>query len=151
MYSKILKTDPSIRGTFFNGRHWNIFLIVTMQYVLDLPPELRSNVDYIFILRNNMVTDREKIWKHFCGFIPSFSNFQQIMNKCTQGFDCIFWYKAELRENFKIGKSQMWYYHYQMKKQEEIENEDDNDYYQDLVGINAQNIGRRNLVVKKMY
>ena len=88
------------------------------------------------------------------------------MNKCTQGFeclvvnntsrsneidDCIFWYKAELRDNFKIGKSQMWYYHYQMKKQEEIENEDENDYYQDLVGINAQNIGRRNLVVKKMY
>lgn len=168
MYSRILKTDQSIRGSFFNGRHWNIFLIVTMQYVLDLPPELRSNVDYIFILRNNMVADREKLWKHFCGFIPNFNTFQQIMNKCTQGFeclvvnntsrsneidDCIFWYKAEIRDKFRVGKSQMWFYHYKMKKNEEIEPEDcEDDYYEDLVGINPANLKRNNnLIVKKMY
>ena len=167
MYSRILKTDQSIRGSFFNGRHWNIFLIVTMQYVLDLPPELRSNVDYIFILRNNMVADREKLWKHFCGFIPNFSTFQQIMNKCTQGFeclvvnntsrsneidDCLYWYKAEIREHFRIGKSQMWFYHYRMKKNnEQEENDDEDDYYEDLVGINSQNLKKSNLVVKKMF
>ena len=167
MYSRILKSDPSIRGSFFNGRHWNIFLIVTMQYVLDLPPELRSNVDYIFILRNNMVADREKIWKHFCGFIPTFAAFSQIMNKCTQGYeclvvnntarsneidDCIFWYKAEIRDDFRVGKSKMWYYHYKMKKNISLEKEqnDDNDYYEDLVGVNTNSLRQRNLVVKKI-
>lgn len=168
MYSKILRSDPSIRGSFFNGRHWNIFLIVTMQYVLDLPPELRSNVDYIFILRNNMVADREKIWKHFCGFIPNFHTFQQIMNKCTQGFDClvvnntarsneiddcIFWYCAEIRNDFKIGKPQMWFYHYKMKKELEEEKEVDgnNDYFENLVGVNTNNLKKNNsILVKKM-
>lgn len=166
MYSRILRTDPSIRGSFFNGRHWNIFLIVTMQYVLDLPPELRSNVDIIFVLKNNMVADREKIWKHFAGFVPNFNAFQQIMNKCTQGYeclvinntsrsneidDCLFWYEAQIRDDFKIGKPQMWFYHYKMKKNEDKEIEDDDDYYEDLVGVNSQNLKRHNLVVKKMY
>lgn len=168
MYSRILKTDQSIRGSFFNGRHWNIFLIVTMQYVLDLPPELRSNVDYIFILRNNMVADREKIWKHFCGFIPRFETFQQIMNKCTQGYeclvvnntsrsneidDCLYWYKAEIHDKFHIGKSEMWYYHYKMKKQEDDQNEiedDSADYFEDLVGMNSSNLKKNKLIVKKM-
>lgn len=164
MYSRILKSDPSIRGSFFNGRHWNIFLIVTMQYVLDLPPELRSNVDYIFILRNNMVADREKIWKHFCGFIPNFNTFQQIMNKCTQGYECLvvnntsrsneideclFWYKAEIRQEFRIGKSEMWFYHYQMKKNKDREIKDEDEYFESLVGINSANLKRGNLTVKK--
>lgn len=167
MYSRILKSDPSIRGSFFNGRHWNIFLVVTMQYVLDLPPELRSNVDYIFILRNNMVADREKIWKHFCGFIPTFNTFQQIMNKCTQGYeclvvnntsrsneidDCLFWYEAEIHGKFRVGKAQMWFYHYKMKKNLEDEREnEDNDYFEDLVGVNSHNLRKEKLVVKKMF
>ena len=167
MYSRILKTDPNVRGSFFNGRHWNIFLIMTMQYVLDLPPELRSNVDYIFILRNNVLADRERIWKHFCGFIPSFNIFQQIMNKCTTGYeclvvnntsrsneidDCLFWYKAQVYDSFRIGRPQMWIYHYKMKKITDCEREvedDDQTYYEDLVGINSQNMNRK-INIKKM-
>tara|TARA_B100000900_G_scaffold345043_1_gene309312 strand:- start:345 stop:689 length:345 start_codon:yes stop_codon:yes gene_type:complete len=114
-----------------------------------------------------MVADREKLWKHFCGFIPNFNTFQQIMNKCTQGYeclvvnntsrsneidDCLFWYKAEIREKFRVGKAQMWFYHYKMKKnlEDERENEDD-DYFEDLVGVNTQNLRKTKLVVKKMF
>ena len=88
------------------------------------------------------------------------------MNKCTQGYeclvinntsrsneidDCLFWYEAQIRENFRIGKSQMWFYHYQMKKTDENEKEEDDDYFEDLVGMNTNNLKRQNLVVKKMY
>tara|TARA_Y100000389_G_scaffold161917_1_gene164505 strand:+ start:685 stop:1500 length:816 start_codon:yes stop_codon:yes gene_type:complete len=149
MYSKILRTNKDIRGTFFNGRHWNIFLVVTMQYVLDLPPELRSNIDFVFILRNNMVNDREKLYKHFCGFVPNFSTFQKIMNKCTQGYeclvvdntarsndisDCLFWYSGEGHGDFKIGKRAVWEYHYKLRKLKEKSDEEDEDYFKDLAG-----------------
>ena len=155
--SKILKSNKDIRGTFFNGRHWNIFLIITMQYVLDLPPELRSNVDYVFILRNNMMADRERLYKNFCGFIPSFTIFNKIMNKCTQGYealvvdntsrsndisDCLFWYEAKIHNNFKIGKENMWIYHYKMKKEELDEEAQDDDYFSTLVGTNNSTINR---------
>ena len=168
MYNKVLRTNKDIRGTFFNGRHWNIFMIVTMQYVLALPPELRSNVDYVFILRNNQLGDREKIWKHFCGFIPSFQVFQKLMNKCTTGYecmvvnntarsneisDCLFWYNAALHDDFKIGKTPMWMYHYKMKKDEpEKKNNkptDDEDYYSSLVGVNSSTLSK-NTNVRKM-
>ena len=40
-----------MRLLFMNGRHWKIMLIITMQYPLGIPPNLRTNIDYVFILR----------------------------------------------------------------------------------------------------
>jgi len=163
MYSKLMRNNKDIRGTFFNGRHWNIFLVVTMQYVLDLPPELRSNVDFVFILRNNMVADRERLWKHFCGFIPTLGLFHKIMNKCTSGYeclvvnnmsksneisDCLYWYEGALHNDFKVGKRTMWEYHYRMKRNEETREygEEDLDYYDSL--LHGKPLGKSSIVRK---
>lgn len=159
MYAKTLRNNKEIRGSFFNGRHWNLFLIVTMQYVLDLPPELRSNVDFIFVLRNNVICDKEKIWKHFAGFVPSFQLFQKIFNKCTNGYeclvisnmsksndigDCLFWYEAKIRNKFKVGRKSMWIYHHAMKKMTD-EEEDDRDERVDRI----QSTKAKDIVVRK--
>ena len=40
-----------MRLLFMNGRHWKIMLVITMQYPLGVPPNLRTNIDYTFILR----------------------------------------------------------------------------------------------------
>ena len=32
---------------------------------MDLPPALRANVDYVFILRENIIQNREKLYKSF--------------------------------------------------------------------------------------
>jgi len=49
----------------------------------------------------------------------------------------------------------MWFYHYQMKKDQESEreaiNDGDDDYYEELVGVNSQNLKKNNLVIKKIY
>ena len=37
-----------------NGRHYKILFILTMQYALGIPPNLRTNIDYVFILRKIM-------------------------------------------------------------------------------------------------
>jgi len=164
MYNKILKHNKDIRGTFFNGRHWNLFLIVTMQYVLDLPPELRSNVDFVFILRNNMIADREKIWKGFCSFVPTLSLFNKIMNKCTTGYeclvvnnmsrsndisDCLFWYEGLIHDEFKIGKRQMWEFHYKMRKiKADNEKDDRDDEYNQICGRNNIN---KHVRISKIY
>ena len=41
--------DDQILELFFNGRHHHISFILTMQFSLGIPPELRSNFDYIFL------------------------------------------------------------------------------------------------------
>ena len=126
MYDKKFMKDTCIRKCFMNGRHWKIFFMLTMQYCMDLTPDLRANVDYIFILRENIIQNREKLYKSFFGIFPTFDMFNQIMNACTENYeclvldntsksnkieDCVFWYKAKLHPQFRIGSPQLWNYH----------------------------------------
>ena len=43
--------DQPIQELLYNGRHYEIMYILTMQYPLGITPELRSNFDYIFLLK----------------------------------------------------------------------------------------------------
>lgn len=49
--------------------------LVTMQYPLGIPPNLRCNVDYVFILRENIVKNRERIYANYAGMFPNFDTF----------------------------------------------------------------------------
>jgi hypothetical protein len=139
MYDRKMIRDPNIRGIFMNGRHWRITFMLTMQYCMDLPPDLRSNIDYIFVLRENIIQNQEKIYKNFFGIFPHFSIFQDVLNSCTEGYDClvldntsrsnriqdcVFWYKAKPNRKFKIGSKELWKYcskNYDDKKSKEID------------------------------
>ena len=131
MYSRCMKNNLDIRALFFNGRHWFSTLFITMQYMLDIPADLRSQVDYVFILRNNITVDREKLYRYYCGFLPNFHVFQSLMNSCTNDFDClvvdntsrsnnvtdnVFWYRAETHK-YKLGGPAVWKYHEHMREQ----------------------------------
>ena len=108
---------------FMNGRHYKILFLVALQYALGVPPALRTNVDYIFICRENNTVNRRKIWEQFASVIPDFKLFCDIMDVCTKDYkclvidnsntkgsieDCVFWYKAKERKNFKVGSSKYW-------------------------------------------
>ena len=126
MYDRKFMKDICIRQCFMNGRHWKLFFMLTMQYCMDLTPDLRANVDYVFILRENVLQNREKLYKSFFGVFPTFDMFNQVMNACTENYeclvldntsksnkieDCVFWYKASMRKNFRIGSDQLWNFH----------------------------------------
>ena len=49
MYDKRMIRDVNIRGIFMNGRHWRISFMLTMQYCMDLPPDLME----IFVMINS--------------------------------------------------------------------------------------------------
>jgi len=123
MYDTKWIHDRNIRDLFMNGRHYGLLYIIALQYVLGIPPVLRGQVDYVFILRENQVSARKKIYEQFAGIFPSFELFCQIMDQCTEDYeclvihngsktnkieDCVFWYKAELRPDFKIGSRELW-------------------------------------------
>ena len=126
MYDRKFMKDICIRQCFMNGRHWKLFFMLTMQYCMDLTPDLRANVDYVFILRENVIQNREKLYKSFFGIFPTFDMFNQVMTSCTENYeclvldntsksnkiqDCVFWYKAKIRQNFRIGSPALWNYH----------------------------------------
>ena len=126
MYDKKFLKDTCIRQCFMNGRHWKIFFMLTMQYCMDLSPDLRANVDYVFVLRENVLANREKLYKNFFGVFPTFDMFNQVMTSCTENYeclvldntsksnrieDCVFFYKAKPRSGFRIGSPALWAFH----------------------------------------
>ena len=115
--------DKMMRLLFMNGRHWKIMLVITMQYPLGIPPTLRTNIDYVFILREPYIANRRRIWENYAGMFPTFESFVQVMDQCTENYEClvinnnvksnklhdqIFWYKAEPHNNFKLGSKEFW-------------------------------------------
>lgn len=115
--------DKLMRMLFMNGRHWKIMLIITMQYPLGIPPNLRTNIDYVFILREPYITNRKRIWENYAGMFPTFESFSQVMDQCTENFEClvinnnaktnklndqIFWYKAQNHNDFRLGSKEFW-------------------------------------------
>ena len=115
--------DKMMRLLFMNGRHWKIMTTITMQYPLGVPPNLRTNIDYTFILREPYITNRKRIYENYAGMFPTFESFCQVMDQCTENYEClviannarsnkledqIFWYKAEPHENFKLGSKEFW-------------------------------------------
>ena len=118
--------DTNIRGLFMNGRHYKILFIITMQYALGIPPNLRTNIDYVFILRENYVSNRKRLYEHYAGMFPTFETFCQVMDQCTENYEClvvhnnakcnkldeqVFWYKADPHPEFQIGASVFWEHH----------------------------------------
>ena len=115
--------DKMMRLLFMNGRHWKIMCIITMQYPLGIPPNLRTNIDYVFILREPYITNRKRIYENYAGMFPTFESFCQVMDQCTENFEClvinnnaksnklqdqIFWYKASPHNDFKLGSKEYW-------------------------------------------
>ena len=118
--------DKMMRLLFMNGRHWKMMLIITMQYPLGIPPNLRTNIDYVFILREPYINNRKRIYENYAGMFPTFESFCQVMDQCTENYEClvidnnsksnkledqIFWYKADLHDSFKMGSPRIWNYH----------------------------------------
>tara|TARA_Y100000389_G_C17418308_1_gene495090 strand:- start:734 stop:1570 length:837 start_codon:yes stop_codon:yes gene_type:complete len=115
--------DKMMRLLFMNGRHWKIMLIITMQYPLGIPPTLRTNIDYVFILREPYISNRKRIYENYAGMFPTFESFCQVMDQCTENYEClvinnnsksnrlndqIFWYKADHHKAFKLGSKEFW-------------------------------------------
>lgn len=123
LYDGSWTKDKLMRLLFMNGRHWKVMLIITMQYPLGIPPNLRTNIDYVFILREPYINNRKRIWENYAGMFPTFESFTQVMDQCTENFEClvidnnaksnkiqeqIFWYKAQNHEDFKLGSKEYW-------------------------------------------
>ena len=134
--------DKMMRLLFMNGRHWKIMLIITMQYPLGIPPNLRTNIDYVFILREPYIANRKRIYENYAGMFPTFESFCQVMDQCTENYeclvinntsnsnkleDCVFWYKANQHEEYQIGSKQFW-----VNNTKEDEDNSDEDFNPDM-------------------
>ena len=141
LYDQSWTRDKMMRLLFMNGRHWKIMLIITMQYPLGIPPNLRTNIDYVFILREPYLTNRKRIWENYASMFPTLEAFCAVMDQTTENYEClvinnnsksnklndqIFWYKAENHPDFRLGSKEFWDLSKNLKDEDEEEQYDPN-------------------------
>ena len=159
LYDNGWQKSKFIREVFMNGRHWKLMFILTMQFALGVPPNLRTNIDWVFILRENFINNRKRLYEHYAGMFPTFEMFCKVMDDCTANYEClvihngsksnkieeqVYWYKAQPHEDFKIGSPKIWEYSEKNCVEEEEE--------YDETDINNYRFGKKkhpNLIVKK--
>ena len=121
LYDKAICRTQSFRYLFYNGRHAKVSVALCCQYAIDLPPELRAQIDVIFTMKENTIQNRVKLYNMFFGVFETFDDFSAVLDRCTQNYetlvldntmqttdisDCVFWYKAQLEhDDFKLGKA----------------------------------------------
>lgn len=125
MADKKIWKSKLIRDIFLNGRHRKVFVMMMMQYCMDISVELRSNIDYVFCLMEDNVGNKERLYRQFFGVFPNFESFQQVFDQVTDDYgvlvldktirsnrieDKVFYWKAPPTPKYKLGCAQYWEY-----------------------------------------
>jgi hypothetical protein len=124
-YVKEWTKDPNLENLFYAGRRLDVTLIFTMQDPLGgIPPKLRTNINYVFLCKEPRATNRDKLYKHWCGYFPSYKSFEATFSEITKNYRCmvidqtsvegglenqVFWYKARYpTPPFKMCSLELW-------------------------------------------
>jgi hypothetical protein len=170
MYDKSWTNDANIRKIFMNGRHYKILFLLTMQFPMGISPALRTNIDYVFIFKENIKKNRERLYDHYAGMFPNLQVFEQVLDQVTQDYGClvidnrasgskledqVFWYKADPNKNFKLCNSDLWDMQSIQDEKDKLSNyddkeEEDEQYDPNIVVKNSKNACKIT-VKKKQY
>ena len=118
--------DQPILELLFNGRHYQLMYMLTMQFPLGITPELRCNFDYIFLLKDDFYSNLKRLYDHYAGMFPTFDSFRLVFKELTSNFgsmvivnrgacdnflEKIFWYRAQNESVGMIGCEQFVKHH----------------------------------------
>jgi len=123
---KLLR-HPIFQAYYKNGRHWHMIHILSLQYALDIMPNIRSNIDYTFLMREPIQKNRKKLFENYApGCVEHQEEFNELLDAFTEDFgalvicnrttsnkieDCIFYYKADpnaISPTFRFGHQTCW-------------------------------------------
>ncbi len=140
-FDKKIMTGKDIRMLFMNGRHWKICFMTSLQYCMGIPPDLRTNIDFVFCLRENIAANQKRLYDNFFGCFKKFAHFQEAFVECTNNYeclvldntskstkveDCVFYYKAIPDRQYKLGSPDLWKY-LDSRCKDDIESDDDDE------------------------
>lgn len=111
---------------FKNSRHWYILYILTLQYVTDIPPVIRSTSDGCFMFKETNLNARKILYTNFASAVPSYLLFNELMDRIainhTSLFfdnmratddwkDVVYYFKAQIIDRpWRFGNQMFWTY-----------------------------------------
>ena len=123
-FEKQVWRDGRVRDLLMNGRHQRITTVLSCQYMLDLPPDCRTQIDYVFCTNEPIHANKKRLHQAFFGLFRRYDDFDATLTATTADFslcvldqtqptptveNSVFWYRAALRlPPFTIGRSAYW-------------------------------------------
>jgi len=129
MHSKSWKRSELTNFMFSAGRHAHITFLFMMQYPLGIKPDLRTNIQHVFIFRDDDPSNRKRIFENYTsGIVPSLKIFNMLMDRLSSEdkiclvvdrtvkrrkhwSENVFWHKASPKGDFMFGAKMIWDYH----------------------------------------
>jgi hypothetical protein len=114
MFDKGVMKSKAQAQLHLNGRHYLATAFNTTQYALLIPPNIRTNVDYVIALRESNLVNRKSLWQNYFGVFSTFKEFEVWFGQCTQNYgvmvmdrtqasgllqDMVTFYKVDMTEN----------------------------------------------------
>jgi len=118
-----------VKDTYKNGRHKAKAHLLSLQFCLDIPTEIRGLIDGTFICREGNPKNRLRLFENFGNCVDNIHDWNDLMDGLTDDYCCmyvnnkgtsnvmednIFYYKADpnkIPKNWKFGCNEYWEFH----------------------------------------
>ena len=123
-YSRAACRTELMNMLFLNSRHFNISIMLSLQYLVSLSPEGRANADYVLVLKDSVPRSRIRTWECFGAMFQNKKDFFTVLDQTTQNYEalvinnvvaslqpeeCLSWYKADIKlPPFRFGSKAFW-------------------------------------------
>lgn len=97
--AKSWKNSNALNEIMFNGRHYDITFILAVQDVVAVGPAIRLNFDYVFLFKNDIKNEIDKIYKYYAGVFPSSKIFNEVLQKTTENYGILVLIKRGEKSN----------------------------------------------------
>lgn len=112
MYNDDWQKSINMREIFYQGRHYKLMFLLSLQYCMGLKIGMRNNLDWTFLFKESIMANKKRLYEYFAGMFPNQAVFSAVLDSCTMDFgalvihngasstilqDQVFWYKAEDR------------------------------------------------------
>lgn len=88
-FSRQFMFSEEMKNLAMNGRHQVFCPIISIQYLMEMSPSLRGNLDCIFVTRETSRINRRKLWENWGGCCSTLAHFEKILDACTQDYGCL--------------------------------------------------------------
>src|SRR5690606_26704805 len=72
----------------YNGRHFNFTMIISIQYCMEMPPRMRSQLDYIVSFQETNLSNKKRLYNYLFGVFDDYKGFEKTLNRCTINYEC---------------------------------------------------------------
>lgn len=83
-FDQKLLRSTSMFKLFANGRHYKIFLLLSLQYLKGIGPNCRGNIDAVILHRETVLKNQKKLFDDYaCGF-KTFDEFRHVFDEVAK-------------------------------------------------------------------